>query len=139
MSESYIYDSLNPELVKSILETIPGEITIINSKDEVVGWNKHDTRIFRRPIVAMGRNFRECHPEKSLHMVEKIVREMKEGKRNTARFWIDMKVKENEPKHKILIEFYALRDSNGRYLGCMEFDIDIEEIKKLEGEKRLLD
>lgn len=139
MAENHLFDNLTPQLIKSILETIPGEITIINDKDEVVGWNKHDTRIFRRPIVAMGANFRECHPQKSLHLVEKIVNEMKEGRRDKARFWIDMKVNENEPKHKILIEFYALKSPDGKYLGCMEYDIDIEDIKKLEGEKRLLD
>lgn len=87
----------------------------------------------------MGMNFRECHPQKSLHLVEKIVNEMKQGKRDKARFWIDMKVNENEPKHKILIEFHPLIDPDGKYLGCMEFDIDIEELRKLEGEKRLLD
>lgn len=138
MSDDFLFDNLTPQLIKSILETLPGEITVINANDEVVGWNKHNTRIFPRPIVAMGRNFRDCHPEKSLHLVEKIVNEMKEGKRNRARFWIDMKINENEPKHKILIEFYALRDINGNYLGCMEWDLDIEEIKRLEGEKRLL-
>ncbi|MEF3280251.1 MAG: PAS domain-containing protein [Elusimicrobiota bacterium] len=135
----YLFDNLTPEMIKSIFETIPGEITVINANDEVVGWNKHNTRIFRRPVVAMGMNFRECHPQKSLHLVEKIVNEMKSGKRDKARFWIDMKINEDEPKHKILIEFYALRSPSGKYLGCMEFDIDISEIKKLEGEKRLLD
>jgi len=136
---NYIYDNLTPEIIKSIFETIPGELTIIDANDKVIGWNKHDKRIFKRPIIAMGRDFRECHPEKSLHIVEKIVNEMKQGKRDKARFWIDMQINENEPKHKILIEFYALRDQNGKYLGCMEFDIDIEELRKLEGEKRLLD
>lgn len=137
MSNEPLFDNLTPQLIKSILETIPGEITIINEKDEVVAWNKHTSRIFTRPIVAMGRNFRECHPEKSIHLVEKIVNEMKEGKRNKARFWIDMKI--DGTKHKILIEFYALRDVNGKYIGCMEWDLDIEDIRKLDGEKRLLD
>jgi len=134
-----LFDRLTPEMIKSMLETIPGEITIIDANDEVVGWNKHDKRLFYRPMTSMGVNFRECHPQKSLHMVEKIVSEMKEGKRDMARFWIDLKVKENEPKHKVLIEFYALRDEKGKYLGCMEYTMDVEYIKKLEGEKRLLD
>lgn len=139
MSDDLLFDNLSKEMIKSILETIPGEITVIDWKDEVVGWNKHSKRIFPRPIAAMGRNFRECHPEKSLHIVERIVEEMKSGKRDVARFWIDLKVNENEEKHKILIEFYALRDVNGKYLGCMEWDLDITEIQKIKGEKRLLD
>lgn len=137
--KDYLVDNLTPEMIRAIFDTMPAEITVINDKDEVVGWNKHENRIFKRPIVAMGMDFRECHPKSSLDKVERIVNEMKEGKRDRARFWIDMKVNENEPKHKILIDFYALRDLNGKYIGCMEFDIDIEEIRKLEGEKRLLD
>jgi DUF438 domain-containing protein len=135
----FLFDNLTPELIKSILETIPGELTVINKNDEVVGWNKHNTRIFRRPVVAMGANFRDCHPEESLSKVEKIVDEMKSGRRDKARFWIDMKLDGKDEKHKILIEFYALRDINGNYLGCMEYDIDTDDIRKLTGERRLLD
>jgi hypothetical protein len=134
-----IFDNLTPELIKTLIETIPGEITIIDENDEVVGWNKHNSRLFYRPMTSMGVNFRNCHPEKSLHIVEKIISEMKEGKRNLARFWIDLKIKDNEPKHKVLIEFYALRNENGKYLGCMEYTMDVEHIRNLEGEKRLLD
>ena len=58
-----------------------------------------------------------------------------------ARFWIDMPVeKEKGIKHKVLIDFYALRDANsGAYLGCMESTMDVEEIMQLTGEKRLID
>jgi DUF438 domain-containing protein len=134
----FLFDNLTQDIVKSILETIPGELTIINKDDEVIGWNKHSTRIFRRPVVAMGANFRDCHPEESLSRVEKIVNDMKNGKMNRARFWIDMRINEKGERHKILIEFYALRDINGNYLGCMEYDMDIEDIIKITGEKRLM-
>lgn len=134
-----LFDRLTPDMVKALIEALPGEITVIDANDEVAGWNKHDKRLFYRPMTSMGVNFRDCHPQKSLHLVEKIVSEMKDGKRDSARFWIDLRVKENEPKHKVLIEFYALRDEKGKYLGCMEYTMDVDYIKKLEGEKRLLD
>jgi hypothetical protein len=132
-------DLMNEKIIKSIIETLPVEITIIDANDEVIGWNKNQNRLFKRPDTSLGMNFRECHPSESLPKVEKIVQEMKEGKRNMARFWIEMGVKENEKKHKILIEFYALRDDAGKYIGCMECTQDVEEIRHLEGEKRLLD
>ena len=50
-----------------------------------------------------------------------------------------MSVAPDGPKHKILIEFFALRDEAGKYIGCLEFTRDVEWIRKLEGEKRLLD
>jgi len=132
-------DRMNETLIKAIIETYPAEITVIDANDEVVGWNKHEKRLFKRPLTSMGLNFRECHPQESLHKVESIVNEMKSGKRGKARFWIDLPVGPGKEKHKILIEFYALRDDNGKYVGCMEVTQDIEEIRRLEGDKRLLD
>ena len=87
----------------------------------------------------MGLNFRQCHPEASLPLVEKIISEMKSGQRDKAQFWIDMGVPYDTAKHKILIEFFALRDPAGKYLGCMEYTQDVEPIRRLEGQKRLLD
>jgi hypothetical protein len=134
-----MYERMNEEMIRAVIENLPVEITVIDINDEVVGWNKHETRIFYRPPSSMGLNFRECHPKESLSKVEAIVYEMKTGKRDKARFWIDLSVNGNEKKHKILIEFYALHDQSGDYLGCMECTQDIQEISSLSGEKRLLD
>jgi len=130
---------MNDKIVRAVLETMPAEITVIDENDEVIGWNKHETRLFTRPMTSMGLNFRDCHPKESLDKVEKIVEEMKAGKRDRARFWIDLGVGPQKEKHKIFIEFHALRDETGKYIGCMEFTQDVEEIRRLEGQKRLLD
>ena len=131
-------DQMNERVVKAILEVLPVELTVIDAKDEVIGWNKFDTRIFKRPLTSMGLNFRDCHPAESLGKVESIVEEMRDGSRETAKFWIDMKLKSGET-HKVQIEFFALRGDRGEYLGCLECTQDVEEIRKLQGEKRLLD
>ena len=132
-------DRMNEDVVKAIFETIPAELTIIDANDEVIGWNKHDDRLFKRPMSSMGLNFRNCHPQASLDKVERIVSEMKAGTRDRARFWIDLPVEEGGKPHKVLIDFYALRSPDGTYLGCMEFTQDVEEIRQLEGKKTLLD
>lgn len=134
-----LFDKLSPEMVKALIEAMPAELTVIDANDEVAGWNKHETRLFRRPMTAMGMNFRQCHPEKSLAMVERLIGEMKAGTRDKATFWIDMEVVQGEPKHKIFIEFYALRDDKGKYIGCMEFTQDVQAIRELQGQKRLMD
>jgi DUF438 domain-containing protein len=135
-----LFDQMDGKMVQALIEALPVEITVIDAKDEVVGWNKHERRLFRRPLTSMGLNFRQCHPEASLHMVESIVEEMRSGKRDHARFWIDLAVAgDARKKHKILIEFYALRSASGEYLGCMECTQDVEEIRHLDGERRLLD
>ena len=71
--------------------------------------------------------------------VERLLQEMRAGTREKARFWIDTRVGSEERKHKILIEYYALRSPRGRYLGCLEVTQDIEDIQALEGEKRLME
>ena len=127
-----------PETVlEALLETVPFEFSVIDQNDKVLAWNKHETRIFKRPAGVVGRDVRDCHPKKSLHKVEQLLEEMKAGTRDRARFWINLSI-EGE-KHKVLIEYYALRDAEGRYLGCVEVTQNIQELQSLAGEKRLLD
>ena len=130
---------MNEEMLRAIIETLPGEITIIDANDEVVGWNRHETRRFRRPLTSMGLNFRRCHPEESVPLIEKLVDELRTGQKDVVRFWLDTDMPPDNRKHKVLIEFHALRDFSGKYLGCMEWAQDIEYIRGLEGEKRLFD
>lgn len=134
-----MFDRVDDTMLQAMIETLPMEITVIDANDEVVGWNKHINRVFKRPMTSMGLNFRNCHPQESLARVERIVNEMKDGTRDKAQFWLDLPFSPSEEKHKMLIEFYALRDPQGHYLGCMECTQDIEKIRHLEGEKRLLD
>jgi DUF438 domain-containing protein len=134
-----LFDKMSADMVKAMIEALPAELTVIDANDEVVGWNKHETRLFRRPMTAMGMNFRQCHPEKSLAMVERLIAEMKAGTRDKAAFWIDLEVEKGQPKHKILIEFYALRDDKRQYIGCLEFTQDVQAIRDLQGQKRLMD
>jgi len=125
--------------LEAILETLPLEFSVLDKNDEVLAWNKHETRIFKRPEAALGRNVRKCHPPKSLAKVEQILSEMKSGKRDIAEFWIDLPIGEGGAKRKILIRYLALRNKNGGYLGCLEASQDITDIQKISGEKRLLD
>ena len=129
----------NDKELDAILETLPLEFSVLDKNDEVLAWNKHETRIFKRPEAALGRNVRQCHPPKSLAKVEQIISEMKSGKRDVAEFWIDLPIGEDEEKHKILIRYFALRNKKGEYLGCLEASQDITDIQKITGEKRLLD
>ncbi|TFF99377.1 MAG: PAS domain S-box protein [Promethearchaeota archaeon] len=131
--------SISKEMLEGILETIPVDISILDANDKVIGWNHHETRIFKRPEVVLGKDVRECHPEKSLDKVEKIIDEMKEGVRNKAQFWIDHQLGYEEQPRKVLIEYYALRDPQGNYVGVVEASQDVTGIQNLKGEKRLLD
>lgn len=126
-------ENLNKEQIKGILEAIPVEISFVDENDLVRFWNKHETRIFKRPISVLGKSVRNCHPERSLHKVNQILADFKSGKRDSAEFWIDLRGR------KVYIRYFAVRDEAGRYLGTLEATQDITEIKRIEGEKRLLE
>ena len=130
---------MSKEELDAVLETIPIEFSVLDKNDKVLAWNKHSTRIFKRPEAAIGRDVRKCHPQKSLVKVEQIISEMKSGKRDKAEFWIDLPIGEGGLKHKILIRYFALRNKNKEYIGCLEASQDISNIQKIKGEKRLLD
>ena len=130
---------LPDNVLEALIETIPLEFSIVDQDDKVLAWNKHETRIFKRPSGIVGRDVRDCHPKKSLDKVETILQEMKAGSREKARFWIDLPIGPDDEKQKVLIEYYALRDTDGKYLGCLEASQNIAEIQSLTGQKRLLE
>lgn len=128
---------LPEDVLNSTLETIPLEFSVIDENDKVLAWNKHETRIFKRPKGVVGKDVRDCHPKNSLDKIETILKEMKDGKREKALFWIDLPI--GSERQKVMIEYYALRSQEGKYLGCLESSQNISKIQLLEGEKRLLD
>ena len=125
--------NLSQEQLAGILETIPIESSFVDENDLVRFWNKHETRIFERPMSVMGEPVQDCHPEQSVDKVNRLLSDLKGGKRDSAESWIDLKGR------KILIRYFAVRNKAGKYLGTLETTQDITEIKKLEGEERLLD
>ena len=130
---------ITDEILESLLDTLPIEFSVVDKSDEVLAWNKHETRIFKRPLAVVGKNVKNCHPKASLDKVETILKEMKQGQREKAQFWIDLPLGPENKKEKVLIQYFALRDNQGNYLGCLEASQNINEIQKLNGEKRLLD
>ena len=130
---------LPDDVLQALLETLPMEFSVLDKDDKVLAWNKHATRIFKRPEGVVSRDVRNCHPKKSLQKVETIISEMKAGKRDKAQFYIDLPIGPKQEKNKVLIEYYALRGKNGEYLGVMECSQNITPLQKITGEKRLLD
>jgi len=121
------------ELIESVLETLPVDINVIDGDDKLIAWTKQDTRLFKIPEKAEGQDIRKCHPPQVLAVLEKLLKEMRAGKRDKALVWGHLEEK------MTVTGYYALRDKEGKYLGCMEVDQDITEIQKLEGENKTID
>jgi PAS domain S-box-containing protein len=125
--------SFTKEQLEALLNALPVDITFVDADDTVQFFNKPEKRFFVRTKAVIGRKVANCHPQKSLSIVSRIVESFKSGKKNVAEFWITMNGR------FLLIRFFAVRDSSGKYLGAMEVVQDLTDLKKLEGERRLLD
>jgi len=125
--------SLSKGEIDAILETLPVDITFVDREDRVKYFNKAGKRIFVRTKAVLGRKVQLCHPKKSIHIVNMILEAFRRGEKDSAEFWINMK------DRLIYIRYFAVRNRDGEYLGTLEVTQDITEIKKIKGEKRLLD
>ena len=124
---------ISRDLINLMLTHLPVDLTLVDEADRVAYYSQGKERIFPRSPGIIGRKVQNCHPPKSVHVVNKILEAFRAGRKDVAAFWIPMGSK------FIHIRYFALRDSNGTYKGCLEVSQDVTEIRKLEGERRLLD
>ncbi len=118
--------------METILNTLPVDVTFVDDEDTVRYFSQSRERIFPRTKAVIGRKVQQCHPQKSIHVVNQILDDFRNSLRDVAEFWIRIK------ERLVYIRYFAVRDKDGKYLGCLEVTQDITDIKKIEGEKRLL-
>jgi PAS domain S-box-containing protein len=124
---------LSGEQIILIFNHLPVDITYVDEFGKVKFFSTPEKRIFHRTNSIIGREVKNCHPPESVHVVEQIVEAFRNGEKDKASFWIQMK------GEFILIQYFAIRDEHGNYRGVVEVSQEITEIRKLEGENRLLD
>ncbi|GAB4282333.1 MAG: DUF438 domain-containing protein [Marinilabiliales bacterium] len=124
---------LSAEQIMLIFNHLPVDITYVDENNKVRYFSTPKKRIFTRTNAIIGRQVENCHPPKSVHVVNKIVEAFKSGQKDKASFWINLN---NE---LVLIQYFAVRDSDNNYRGVIEVSQEINEIQSLKGEKRLLD
>lgn len=124
--------SFTAEELMTILNTGPFDMTFVDKNDKVKYFTQGEERIFQRTRAILNRDVRHCHPPASAHIVDKILEDFKSGKESRAPFWIQLNDK------FIHIEYFALRNEKGEYLGTLEVSQDLTEKRKLEGEQRIL-
>jgi len=120
-----------PEL-QAILNTIPFDLTFVDKDDTVRYFTQGRERIFERSRAILGRKVQYCHPPSSVAIVEQILSDFRAGVQNHAAFWITLR------DRFLSIEYFALRDGAGAYLGCLEVSQDLTDKRALQGEQRLL-
>lgn len=124
---------IGTDLLNLALKTLPVDISVVDEDDHVLYYSDSPHRLFPRSPAVIGRSVQNCHPQKSVETVNKILSAFKKGEKDSARFWIEM------GGRFILIEYYALRDKDGKYRGTLEMSQDLTELRALQGQRRLLD
>ena len=119
--------------VNLVLKHLPVDITYVDENNEVRYYSEGKERIFPRSPGIIGRKVQNCHPPKSVDTVNKIVAAFRDGSKDSADFWLEL------GGRLIYIRYLAVRDTDGAYRGVVEVSQDITDIRKIEGERRLLD
>ncbi|MBA1335305.1 MAG: Hemerythrin domain protein [Firmicutes bacterium] len=123
---------LRQEEMEAMFNTMPVDITFIDKDDVVKFFSNNQDRIFARTKAVIGRTVQNCHPPASVHIVNKMLQDFKEGRKDHEDFWIRM------GDRYVYIRYFAVRGSSGEYLGTMEVSQDIKPIQQIQGEKRLM-
>ena len=124
---------LSLEQVDMMLRHLPVDLSFVDAEGFVRYYSETEERLFPRTPGAIGRHVTNCHPPKSVHMVQEILEAFAAGEREVSEFWIQMQGK------FIHIRYFAVRSQAGEYMGCLEVSQDVTEIRALEGERRLLE
>ncbi|HOJ85974.1 MAG TPA: DUF438 domain-containing protein [Elusimicrobiales bacterium] len=124
---------LKLEEITQILNTLPIDITFIDKNELVKYFSDSKERIFLRTSSIIGREVRNCHPPQSLKAVEKVINDLKNGIKKYHDFWITIKGR------LIYIRYFPVKDEFDNFLGILEVTQDITNIKKIEGQKRLVE
>jgi len=124
--------SFTVEELLAILNTLPIDMTFVDRNDKVKYFSQGKERIFQRNRAILNRDVRHCHPPASAHIVDKIIEDFKSGREDQAPFWI------NSGDKMIHINYFALRNDKGEYLGTLEVSHDVSGYRKLEGDQRIL-
>lgn len=125
--------AMTKQELEAMLNALPIDITFVDKGDTVRYFSQPKERLFPRAKAVIGRKVQQCHPQQSIHLINQILDDFKNSRRDAAEFWVDAKGR------KIHIRYFAVRDSVGKYLGCVGVDQDVTDIQKLKGEKRLLE
>lgn len=118
--------------LEALLNALPVDATFVDADDRVRYFTHGRERVFARSRAVLGRKVQYCHPPSSVDTIDEILRGFRAGARDRAAFWIQKRGR------FVHIEYQALRDASGTYLGCLEVTQDLTDKRALEGEQRLL-
>lgn len=107
---------------QQIFSTIPFELDLIDHTDHFTWYSDRLDREHPRSTDQLEETVEECHPAFIVPGVKAIIQSFKDGRRDMVERAVVMK------GHKTLVQYYALRDVDGSYLGTIEFTGNVDHI-----------
>ena len=123
---------LTLEQINLLFRHLPVDLSYVDENELIKFYSDTPHRIFPRSANVIGREVKNCHPAKSVHVVEEIVEKFRSGEQSQAEFWI------NKPGLFIYVIYTAVCDENGKFRGVLEMMQDCTHIRELEGSRTLL-
>jgi DUF438 domain-containing protein len=122
------HGTLNDEQIKLVTGHLPADISFADENDVLLFWSGETYKTCDARYI--GRDIRDCHPQGSLEVLERILSAFKSGARETAEGW------HWEDGRCHYTRYVALRD-HGVYKGILETNMYVEGFVSLGEEQSL--
>ncbi|WP_096271328.1 PAS domain-containing protein [Paucisalibacillus globulus] len=122
--------AIKASTLDAILNLLPFEMGFCDADDIFRWYSNNPDRVHHRRTEAIGRHVLELHP-RIAHHVEKLLSDFRSGARDDWEFWFPRR--SGEDAGQIYQKFMAVRDENGKYLGCMDVTVNINIFQGKEG------
>lgn len=124
--------SLSHKELDLILNKLPLEITFVD-KDHIVKYydNGPEEKLLARTPSAIGRDMLNCHPPRVHETVKQLVHDLETGVKDSQQAWY-----KRDDGVFVFIDYIAIRDEEGSFLGILETVQDISKFTKLDSDNR---
>ena len=117
--------------LEKILSLMPFEMGFCDENDIFRWYTNNPNRVHKRRLEAIGKNaVEDLHP-RVRPQVKKLLDDFRSGTRDEWEFWFP---KRSGQAGQTYQKFTAVRDENGKYLGCFDVTMNLDFLAdKLEG------
>lgn len=122
---------LNFDQLSAILDLLPFDLAFVD-KDDIIRYFGGNCGFYPHSANDLGMNLFSIHMPKSVAKVKQIVADLRSGKKDKHEFWFELRGR------FVYIQYIAVRDQQGQYLGVLEVLQDATHVRGLQGNKKEL-
>ena len=122
---------LNFDQLSAILDLLPFDLAFVD-KDDIIRYFGGNCGFYPHSANDLGMNLFSIHMPKSVAKVKQIVADLRSGKKDKHEFWFELRGR------FVYIQYIAVRDQQGQYMGVLEVLQDATHVRGLQGNKKEL-